>query len=378
MTHSTSDRLPLAGIKVVDATRVLAGPYCSYLLALLGATVIRVERPPGGDSIRWRSRANPELGAQGLSTDYIAQACNKEVMFLELSDARDRERFLQFIADADVLVENFRTGALDRLGLDEATVRARNPGLVWCSITGYGRAGPRGEYPAYDSVIQAASGLMQLSGTPASGPTKTGAPIIDYTTGLNAALGVVSAVLANVRNPGNSGGSRISVSMLDTALAMMQSTVTGYLNGKESLAPRGNAASSGNLLSRAYKAIDGEVCLAVNEPHQLRGLLATLRIDADEATPGLMTSQALLDEVSQRIATWPTADLDRALNSAGVPCAPVQGLDAALHAARQADPAIVQSVPGGSGRHYLGLPFSMDGDRGTLAREPATLKPDRT
>lgn len=373
MMNQAADRSPLAGIRVIDATRVLAGPYCTYLLALLGATVVRVERPPRGDSIRWRSRANPELGARGLSPDYIAQASNKEVVYLELGDPAHRERFLQLIGESDVLVENFRTGALDRLALDESTIQARNPNLVWCSITGYGRNGPRREYPAYDGVIQAASGLMKLTGTPDSGPMKVGAPIMDYATGLNAALGVVSAVLMNLRQP---GGARVAVSMLDSALALMQSTVSSHLNGEVSLAPRGNAASGGHFLSRGYAARDGELCVAIGEQHQLRGFLRTLGMPPDAAEPENAAPEALVQEVSRRIAEWTVSDLDEAMNAAGVPCAPVQGLDAAFEAARQADPGIELSMQGGSALRYLGLPFSIDGKRGVLTREPQPIDPD--
>ncbi|WP_076879710.1 CaiB/BaiF CoA transferase family protein [Bordetella sp. H567] len=364
MTTSPDQVRPLAGIRVLDATRVLAGPYCAYLLGLLGATVTRVERAPGGDSIRWRSRANQELGAQGLSTDYIAQACNKELILLDLKQPAATARFLEIVARHDVLVENFRTGALDRLGITEEAVRNRNPGLLWCSITGYGRAGPRREYPAYDSIIQAASGLMQLTGTPGSGPIKAGAPIIDYATGLNAALGVVSAIVMNLREP---KGRRVSVSMLDTALAMMHSTASGFMNGRESLAPRGNVASSGALLSRSYATLDGQVCIAVNEPHQLSGLLRTLGIE--EAAP-----EKLLSQVQERIATKRKADLDLALNTAGVPCSPVQGLDVALATAREADADFVQQRKEGSGRTYMTLPFSIDGERGAIVQEPEAIK----
>jgi crotonobetainyl-CoA:carnitine CoA-transferase CaiB-like acyl-CoA transferase len=357
---------PLDGIKVLDASRVLAGPYCAYLLALLGASVTRVERPPNGDSIRWRSRVNPQLGNIGLSTDYIAQAANKNLVYLNLAEPEDRQAFLRLVGGADVLVENFRTGSLNRLGLTENVIEEANPSLIWCSITGYGRTGPRAEFPAYDSVIQAASGMMKLTGNEASGPMKTGASVIDYTTGLNAALGVVSSVLMRKNAPGASGA-RVGVSMLDTALAMMQSTVSGYLNGDESLAPRGNAASSGNQLSRAYETLDGAVCVAVNEPHQLTALWGALGITGDQRSDDV----ALLDEVAQRIRARRTLDLDRSLNKAGVPCAPVQGLDAALQSSTLADPAFVQKAGDHRALRFVSLPFSINGDRGEVRTAPA-------
>ncbi|WP_296561162.1 CoA transferase [Pigmentiphaga sp.] len=366
---STGIPLPLAGMKVLDATRVLAGPYCTYLLGLLGAEVVRVERP-GGDTIRWRRRANSALGAAGLSTDYIAQACNKDVVYLDLAHAAGQAMFLDRLAGSDVLVENFRTGALARLGLDEARIRAARPGLVWCSITGYGGAGARAAYPAYDSVIQAASGMMNLTGDARSGPMKAGAPVIDYASGLNAALGVMAAWIGQRRHS-RFEGTRVEVSMLDSALALMHSTVAGHLNGTESLEGRGNAASSGNPLSRCYDAADGRVCIAVNEPHQRRALLAALGL---AALSGL-DDHALSGHVQAAIRQRSVPDLDASLNTAGAPCAPVQGLDRAVAAACAADPGFVRSPPGAPAMRIVGLPFRLDGSRGALTQAPGAPAP---
>ncbi len=359
----TQAALPLAGMTVVDATRVLAGPYCTYLLALLGARVLRVERP-GGDTIRWRKRAHAELGAAGLSTDYLAQAGNKEVHYLDLSRPEGRQAFLGLVARADVLVENFRGGALARLGLDERDIKARHPGLIWCAISGYGRAGPRSAFGAYDNVIQAASGIMRLTGDAESGPMKVGAPVIDYATGMNAALGVLSAWILRQRGTQGPG---VEVSMLDTALALMQSTVTGHLNGRESLEGRGNRASSGNPLSRCYDAADGRVCIAINEPQQRRGLLAVLRLDPSAAD---RDAEPLLAVVQTMVRGWKAAELDAALNEAGVPCARVQTLDQGLEAALAADPGLVQAVGSHPSLRVMGLPFRLCGRRGETASLP--------
>lgn len=346
---------------MLDASRVLAGPYCAYLLGLLGADVMRVERPQG-DSVRWRSRANPSLGGVGLSTDYIAQAANKRVVYLDLSQARDREAFLKQLSNSDVLVENFRTGALARLGLDDQAMLQAQPSLIWCSIRAYGERGPQAAFPAYDSVIQAASGLMQLTGDSASGPMKAGAPLIDYATGMNAALGVVSAVLAQVRKP---GASRVEVSMLDSALALMQSTVSGHLNGEESLTGRGNAASSGNALSQCYETADGRICIAVNEPHQRRALLQVLGVHEPDSS-ARSTDTALVTSVIAKVKSRASAELAAALNRAGVPSSPVQSLDAAVAQALEADPDFARPMPGDLSLRCVGLPFRLNGSRGRL------------
>ena len=136
---------PLAGIRVLDASRVLAGPYASYLLSLLGADVVRIEQPPHGDSIRWRTRANPALGHAGLSTDYIAQAANKRVLLLDLDTSEGAAAFAEQVAASDVVVENFRSPSLGRRGLAPADFLRLHPALIWCSITGYGRSGARSQ-----------------------------------------------------------------------------------------------------------------------------------------------------------------------------------------------------------------------------------------
>lgn len=211
--------------------------------------------------------------------------------------------------------------------------------------------------------------MMNLTGDARSGPMKAGAPVIDYASGLNAALGVMAAWIGQRRHS-RFEGTRVEVSMLDSALALMHSTVAGHLNGTESLEGRGNAASSGNPLSRCYDAADGRVCIAVNEPHQRRALLAALGL---AALSGL-DDHALSGHVQAAIRQRSVPDLDASLNTAGAPCAPVQGLTA--RSRRRAPPTPASSVrPGAPAMRIVGLPFRLDGSRGALTQAPGAPAP---
>jgi crotonobetainyl-CoA:carnitine CoA-transferase CaiB-like acyl-CoA transferase len=348
--------LPLAGVRVLDASRVIAGPYAAYLLALMGAEVRRIEAPPTGDSIRWRQRDNAALGRQGLSTDYVAQAGGKQVELLDLAAPAGRQRFDALVAEADVVIENFRPGSLARLQLDPQAYRARHPRLVWCAVSGYGRRGPRADWPAYDHVVQAASGLMALTGTEASGPTKTGAPVVDYATGANAAMAVLAALLRRERS---GQGALVEASLLDGAWSLMHSAASGVHNGHASGTSRGNHAASGAPLSRLWPAADGHVAVAVNEDHQRRALARTVgaaESDDDDALARALT-RWLADKTSARA--------ESTLCASGVACAAVRPLPQAL---AQDGGAMFRALPG-SALCASALPFAIDGWRG----EPGAL-----
>jgi CoA:oxalate CoA-transferase len=350
--------LPLAGVRVLDASRVIAGPYAAYLLALMGAEVRRIEAPPAGDSIRWRQRDNADLGRQGLSTDYIAQAGGKQVELLDLAVPAGRQRFDALVAEADVVIENFRPGSLARLRLDPQAYRERHRRLVWCSLSGYGRCGPRADWPAYDHVVQAASGLMTLTGTAASGPTKTGAPVVDYATGANAAMAVLAALLRRERS---GRGALVEASLIDGAWSLMPSVASGVHNGHASGTPRGNRAASGAPLSRLWPAADGQVAIAVNEDHQRRALARAV------GAAGTDSDDALAAALTRWLADKTTTGAESTLCASGVACAAVRTLPQAL---AQDDGAMFHALPG-SALRAAALPFSIDGWRG----KPGALPP---
>ena len=184
----------LAGIRVLDLTNVLAGPYCAYQLALLGADVIKVEAPQGGDLAR-QLGASPELNKAGMGASFLAQNAGKRSVVLDLKNEADRERFLDLVASADALVENFRPGVMARLGLGYEKLKEVRPGLVYCAISGFGQTGPMRDNPAYDQIIQGLSGIMSITGTPETAPLRVGYPVADTLGGLVGAFAIAAALV---------------------------------------------------------------------------------------------------------------------------------------------------------------------------------------
>jgi len=259
----------LTSIKVLDLTHVLAGPFCTYQLALLGADVLKIESPNTPDCARGRGPV-PDLNAQGLGLNYQVQGGNKRGLALDLSKPRGRDILLALARDADVLVENYATGALARLGLGFDVLEAKNPGLIQCSITGYGDSGPRAQTGAYDNVIQAASGTIAQSGG-----VKPGVSFVDYSTGYAAAFSIMAALHQRHRT-GN--GCHISVSMLEVAMTLM--------------APEAAAAQFGLAPSHgkepgiaSYETAEGTLMLGAFRPEQyvkLHQLLADIGHEVPE------------------------------------------------------------------------------------------------
>ncbi|MFG1813354.1 CoA transferase [Kribbella sp. NPDC049174] len=205
----------LAGVRVLDLTNLLAGPFAGYQLALMGADVIKVEVPGTGDLARSLG-ADPALSADGLGISFLAQNSAKRSITLDLKHARGREVFERLVGEADLLLENFRPGVLARLGFPVEVLRALNPGLVYCAVSGFGQTGPMRGRPAYDQIIQGLSGIMSVTGAPDSAPTRTGFPIADTLGGYAAAFAISAALVKRART---GDGSYLDVSMLETAVA---------------------------------------------------------------------------------------------------------------------------------------------------------------
>ncbi|MBT6274695.1 MAG: CoA transferase, partial [Chromatiales bacterium] len=263
---------PLDGIRIVDLTQVLAGPYCTYQLALLGAHVIKVE-PPGGETTR-RGGALPELTEQRIGLSFCTQNSQKDCVEVDLKTPEGLEAVLSLAAQADVFVQNYRPGVAERLGLGIEAVRARNPSVIYCSISAFGGEGPIGHRPAYDHVVQAMSGIMQTTGTDETGPLKVGAPYIDYATGLNAAF----AIMAAIRQRDKTGESQtVDVAMLDTALTLMVNNLVTTAATGEDMPKLGNEAASRAPSSGCFTASDGELLMvAANNERQFRDLCGAL------------------------------------------------------------------------------------------------------
>lgn len=348
---------PLDGIRVIDWTHVLAGPACAYYLGLLGAEVIKIERPGRGDAMRHRGGTDKARAAAGMSTAYMTQSAGKQSLALDLSSEAGRAVLHRLLKSADVLVENHRPQTLSRLGLSEAETRAINPRLIHCAMTGYGRDNDMAGAPAYDVNIQAISGLMALTGTSETGPLRTGAPIIDYATALTAALATVSALMQRTRT---GEGAFVDVSMLETAFSLMSSTITDYTLTGAAPKPRGNAANSRSPSSGVFDCADGQISLGVNEETQFHALAHALGQSQWLTDPRFADAQArdcngaaLGKMISDVLSTRAAAEWEHVLIAAGVPCARLRTLPEAL----DLPPAIQRGFAHRGPAGFCGLPF---------------------
>lgn len=325
----------LSGIRVVDLTRVVAGPYCTYQLALLGADCIKLEEVGRGDPVRHSAAGTDAFYYQhGMATNFLPQNANKRSMTLNLKLEAGRKIFLQLAERADVVVENFRAGVMDSLGIGYTTLTARNPRLIFCSLTAYGQDPPKGGHTAYDGVIQAFAGLMSVIGTRESGPIKVGPPITDYATGMAAAFAIMTALYQRERD---GSGQYIDVSMLDTALTLMSSYVTDYFGTGNPPGPRGNEPASRSPSAGTYDTLEGKLVLGANEDHQYRRLCRALGLAHLLADPRFeqveerrKNRDELYREFSRVLRTRGAAQWEEILNAAGVPAARVQTVAEAL------------------------------------------------
>jgi len=314
---------PLAGIRLLDLTNVLAGPYCTYQLMLLGAEVVKIELPGEGDLARHLG-SDPELSEAGLGVSFLAQNAGKKSIELNLKDPRDKTAFTELAGAADVLVENFRPGVLARLGFDWGRLRELNPALIYCAISGFGQTGPMSQAPAYDQVIQGMSGMMSITGTPQSAPQRVGFPVCDTVGGLNAALAITAAIAGRHRD---GRGCFLDVSMLEASVAAMGWPVSNYLVSGVVPEPMGDqnatAAPSGT-----FDTADGPLNIAANQQHQFERLCHLVgRPDllTDPRFAARETRKAHRAELNRELNTALTSrtalEWEKLLGPAGVPAA---------------------------------------------------------
>src|SRR5579862_1549955 len=261
---------PFEGIKVIDITHVLAGPFAAYQLALLGADVIKVEQPDDPDQSRG-SGSDRALNRRLMGTGFLTQASNKRSITLDLKTERGREILKKLVATADVMVENYRPGAFKSLGLGYEDMLKVNPRLIYASMTAFGQDGPRGTMTAYDHVIQSTSGIMAATGTKEVNPIKIGAPAIDYATGTTGAFALAAALFQRERT---GKGQYIDMAMLDVALMLQASHVTGYLRTGKDPKPPGNAQLFAS--NSCYETKDGLLMLGASNRRQHKRIWAVL------------------------------------------------------------------------------------------------------
>jgi crotonobetainyl-CoA:carnitine CoA-transferase CaiB-like acyl-CoA transferase len=318
---------PFEGIRIIDATHVLAGPFAAYQLALLGAEVTKIEHPDDPDQSRG-SGPDWDLNRAGMGSYFLTQGANKRCLTLDLKQAAAREVFKRLVAQADVLVENYRPGAFDALGLGYDALAALNPRLVYCSISAFGQGGPRGGQTAYDHVIQATSGIMACTGTEQVSPLKLGAPAIDYATGTMGAFALSAALFQRERT---GTGQRIDLAMLDVAMMMMASHLTAHSRTGRPARPRGNDHEYAT--NSAYAAKDGLVMLGASNLRQQKRLWAALgrpdmaKARNEDRIADRANEAAALREI---VATRTADEWESFLQSRHVPAARVRRMDEAL------------------------------------------------
>ncbi|MFD9495238.1 CaiB/BaiF CoA transferase family protein [Streptomyces sp. NPDC060005] len=372
------DVRPLDDIRVLDLTNVLAGPYCSYHLMLLGAEVIKVERPGQGDLAR-NLGPDADLNRAGIGASFLAQNAGKKSVELDLKDPADRAVFEEMLAGADVLLENFRAGVLSRMGYDQDELDRINPRLICCSISGFGQTGPMSDAPAYDQIIQGLSGMMSVTGTLETAPLRVGFPVCDTTGGLSAALAISAALLHRERT---GQGSRLDVSMLETSLSAMGWAVSNYMISGVPPVPMGDqnatAAPSGT-----FRTADGPLNIAANQQRQFEVLCELV------GAPELVTDPRFAEREGRKarreelnaalntaLARRPAAEWERMLTAAGVPAARVLTVPQALDQPQLRHRGFIAELsrPDGSGTALpvLGSGVLFDGEA-FLPRTPPPL-----
>ena len=337
----------LAGIRVLDLTNVLAGPFATLHLALLGAEVVKLENPKDGDLARKLGNV-PKLNEGLMGTSFLAQNVNKKSVTLNLKSEKGREVFHRLVPTADVLVENFRPGVMKRLGLSYETLAALNPRLVYAAISGFGQTGPDADKPAYDQIIQGLSGTMAVNGDERLNPLRCGFPVCDTVGGLNAAFAVMAALYHRERT---GEGQMIDVALLDSIMPLMGWVAANLLIGGEPPALLGNdnftAAPSGTFATK-----DGHINIAANKQEQWEAVTDVLGVPELKSDPRFSerdtrkkNRKLLTPLLEQKLRTRTTAEWATVLNAHDVPSGAILSLADALAQPQVAHRRTLRTVP---------------------------------
>ena len=367
-------QMPLDGVVVLDCSQVMAGPFCTLLLADMGADVIKVEKPSGGDDSR--GMGPPFIG--GWSAAFLAVNRNKRSLVLDLRQPEGREVFKSMAAKADVLVENFRPGTMDRLGLGHEVVMGLNPGLVYCSISGYGQTGPYSRRGGFDLVAQGMSGIMSVTGTPGSRPIKVGVPITDLTAGMYGAYGILNAYIHRLRT---GQGQLVDTSLMEAGIAYTFWESSVYFATGEVPGPLGSA----HRLSAPYQALrttDGYINVGAANQSTWEGLCKALGREDLPADPRFITigdrkarEGELAAILEESFSQENTAHWMELLEGAGVPCGPIYDMNQVY-----SDPQVraremlveIQDPDLGTLKN-IGIPVKLSATPGTIRRRAPAL-----
>jgi crotonobetainyl-CoA:carnitine CoA-transferase CaiB-like acyl-CoA transferase len=355
---------PLAGITVVDLTRVLAGPYCTMLLGDMGAEIIKVERPDGGDETR--GFGPPYLN--GESAVFLSINRNKKSITLNLKHADGKRILTQLIERADVLVENFRPGTMAQFGFDYASASRLNPRLIYCSLSGFGHTGPYAERGGYDTIAQAMSGMMSATGHPDMPPAKAGVPVADIGTGMFGAFGILCAYIARQRT---GAGQHIDTSLFDTSIALSLMEAATFLAGGELPSPLGSTHRR-NAPHGAFRVKDGYIAIAADSAHfwkhfcQILGLESLLDDPRFKTNAERVANKHLLQEIVEGVTTTQAGHywLEQ-LEAAEIPCGPVN-----TYAEVFTDPHVLARQM----QHPVAGPVRMTGINVKLSATPGELR----
>ncbi len=370
---------PLNGIRVLDLTNVLAGPFCCHQLAHLGADVIKVEVPGSGDLARVLG-ADPELNAALMGVSFLAQNAGKRSVTINLKSPDGVALLKRLVERADVLVENFRPGVMNRLDVGPDVLRAVNPRLIYCAISGFGQDGAWRDRPAYDQIVQGASGVMSVTGTEEGGPMRAGYPVCDTVGGLTAAMAICAALNAPKR------GTLIDVSMLEATLATLAWAVSNHLIAGVAPARHGNENPT-SAPSGAFRVADGLINIAANKDEQWRGLARHLGREDLLGDPDFATREdrkrnrlRLRAELETVLVTRPGRDWVQELNAIGVPAGPVMDVASILQHPVIAERGLLATFPDapGVGRDIsvVRTGIKMDGAAPSVATPPPELGAD--
>ena len=370
---------PLNGVRVLDLTNVLAGPFACHQLVHLGAEVIKVETVGQGDLAR-NLGADPALSSKGMGISFLAQNAGKSSITLNLKDARGKDVLKQLVANADVLVENFRPGVMDRLGVGYDQLQRSNPNLIYCAISGFGQTGPWAKRPAYDQIVQGLSGVMSITGDTTNAPLRVGYPLADTVGGLTAAMAICAALNAPVR------GTFIDVSMLEAVLATMGWVVSNHLVGGVAPQPNGNENPT-SAPSGAFQCADGLINIAANKDDQWVSLARHLcRSDLLDA-PAFATREdrkanrlRLKAELETVLTTRSAKDWAEELNGLGVPAGAVMSVPEILAHPQISDRNFIKRFEHVQGVDHavdlVSIGTMLDGKRPTADSPPPALGQD--
>lgn len=358
----------LSHIKILDLSRVLAGPYCTMILGDLGAEVLKVEAPGGSDDTR---KWGPPF-QEGVSAYYLSTNRNKKSITIDLKTEEGINTIKELVKKSDVILNNFKTGTMERLGIDYETLEVLNPQLVYCSITGFGETGPSKDLPGYDFIIQAMSGLMSITGDKNSGPQKLGVAITDVLTGLYACIGIQAALLERSQS---GKGQKLDISLYDSAVSSLVNIGSNYLMSEKLPEALGNHHA--NIVPyQTFKTLDGEIVIAVGNDNQFKALCSILgryELSTDQrflTNPDRVKHRGqLVPELQAALLEKPTAYWRKYCNENNIPCGPIQNLEEVTK-----DPQLIARDMFISTEHPTAGPIKMIGSPLKLSRTPVTYR----